>query len=103
MHILRIKRNKAAHDGYDPATDSKNLRQMDIVVDYGKQQFIIELKRWDGKSRNQKAYEQLCGYLKSKGVDIGYLLTFDFREEGNKVRKAEWIDVDGKRIFDVIV
>jgi len=80
-----------------------DLRQMDIVVDYGQQQFIIELKRWDGKSRNQKAYEQLCGYLKSKGTDTGYMLTFDFREECNKSRKAEWIEIDGKRIFDVIV
>ena len=80
-----------------------DLRRMDIVVDFCRQQFIIELKRWDGKAKNQEAYEQLCGYLESKGVDTGYLLTFDFRNEDNKIRKAEWIEVDGKRIFDVVV
>jgi len=80
-----------------------DLRRMDIVVDFGCQQFIIELKRWDGKVRHMEAYTQLCGYLESKRFNTGYLLTFDFRENGNKSRKAEWVDVDGKRIFDVIV
>jgi hypothetical protein len=76
---------------------------MDIVVDFGRQQFILELKIWDGQAKQAEAYEQLCGYLESKRADTGYLLTFDFREEGNKERKAEWIEVDGKRIFDVMV
>jgi len=80
-----------------------DLRRMDIVVDFGRQQFVIELKRWDGPAKQAEAYEQLCGYLESKRADTGYLLTFDFREEGNKERKAEWTEVDGKRIFDVMV
>lgn len=33
----------------------------------------------------------------------GYLLTFDFRRDANKVRKAEWVEFGGKRIFDVII
>jgi len=80
-----------------------DLRRMDIVVDFGSQQFIIELKRWRGEQYQAEAYSQLCNYLKSKHMDTGYLLTFDFRKGGNKVRKAEWIEVNGKRIFDVMV
>ena len=80
-----------------------DLRRMDIVVDFGRQQFIIELKLWDGKARQEEAYLQLCGYLESKHTDTGYLLTFDFRKGGNKVRKAEWVEVGGKHIFDVVV
>jgi len=80
-----------------------DLRRMDIVVDFGRQQFILELKLWDGKAKQAEAYKQLCGYLENKYADTGYLLTFDFREEGHKIRKAEWIEVDGKRIFDVMV
>jgi len=80
-----------------------DLRRMDIVVDFGRQQFIIELKLWNGQAYQAEAYKQLCGYLESKHAEMGYMLTFDFREEGNKERKAEWIEVDGKRIFDVMV
>lgn len=80
-----------------------DLRRMDIVVDFGYRQFIIELKLWRGQQYQMEAYMQLCGYLESKHVDTGYLLTFDFRSEGNRVHKAEWLEVDGKRIFDVMV
>ena len=80
-----------------------DLRRMDIVVDFGRQQFIIELKLWDGKSKHEDAYSQLCGYLESKHAHEGYLLTFDFRKGGNKSTKAEWVDVGRKRIFDVVV
>jgi hypothetical protein len=80
-----------------------DLRRMDVVVDYGREQFIIELKIWRGEQYDKDAYEQLCGYLNTKHADAGYLLTFDFRKTANKERKAEWIEVGGKRIFDVIV
>jgi hypothetical protein len=80
-----------------------DLRRMDIVVDYGREQFIIELKIWHGEQYANEAYKQLCGYLNSKRADTGYLLTFDFRGKSNKESKAEWIEVNGKRIFDVIV
>jgi hypothetical protein len=80
-----------------------DLRRMDIVVDYGSDQFIIELKIWDGEKHHGEAYKQLLGYMESKKASIGYLLTFDFRKEKNKQRKAEWVEIDGKRIFDVLV
>ena len=76
---------------------------MDIVVDFGSDQFIIELKIWRGLQYEKDAYEQLLGYLDSKRADTGYLLTFDFRKDGNKTAKAEWVEVGGKSIFEVIV
>jgi len=80
-----------------------DLRRMDIVVDFGQKQFILELKLWRGKKYQAEAFTQLCGYLESKHADTGYMLTFDFRKEANKVRKTEWIKVNDKRIFSVIV
>jgi len=80
-----------------------DLRRMDIVVDYGRQQFIIELKLWNGKAKQEDAYKQLCGYLESKHTNTGYLLTFDFRKDCNKIHKAEWVDMGSMRIFDVRV
>ena len=80
-----------------------DMRRMDVVVDYGREQFIIELKLWRGERAQDKAYEQLLNYMESKGLDKGYLLTFDFRGEENKSPKAEWIPVGSKQIFEVIV
>ena len=80
-----------------------DLRRMDVVVDYGREQFVLELKLWKGETAQDKAYEQLLGYMKSKNLDKGYLLTFDLRKEWNKSPKAEWVQVDGNQIFQVIV
>ena len=41
---------------------------------------------------------------KSKNMDRGYLLTFDFRQKGDASQsESQWIDYDGKRIFDVVL
>ena len=80
-----------------------DLRRMDVVVDFGRQQFIIELKRWRGEAYQAEGYAQLCGYLDSRRADTGYMLTFDFRKDADKTRRAEWVETGGKRIFDVTV
>ena len=41
--------------------------------------------------------------MDSKGLDTGYLLTFDFRKKGNNEEKMEWMQFGVKKIFDVIV
>ena len=91
------------HGFYHIESQFTDFRRMDIVVDFGQQQFIIELKRWRGEQYQEEAYTQLWGYLESKNAHIGYLLTFDFRSDGSKIRKAEWLDIEGKRIFEIIV
>jgi len=76
---------------------------MDVVVDFGRDQFIIELKLWKGETNKERAYEQLLGYMDTKNATKGYLLTFDFRKEVNKDRKSEWVSLGGRKIFDVTV
>ena len=90
------------HGFYHIESETRNRRRMDIVVDFGREQFILELKIWKGESLHQEAYEQLAGYMESKNASVGYLLTFDFRKEVKQPR-AEWVDFDGKRIFDAVV
>jgi hypothetical protein len=78
--------------------------KMDLVVDYLRQQFILEIKLWYGKSKHEEAYQQLATYLHSKNTDCGYLLTFDFRQKGDeKFAENKWIEWEGKRIYDVVV
>jgi hypothetical protein len=58
---------------------------------------------WYGEAAHEKAYSQLAGYLKSKGMTVGYLLTYDFRKDKNRMSQAEWVEWDGTRIFDTVV
>jgi hypothetical protein len=41
--------------------------------------------------------------MESKKAVTGYLLIFDFRNDINTQKKAEWLEIDSKRIFEVIV
>ena len=80
-----------------------NMRRMDVVVDFEGQQFIVEMKMWRGDVAKEQAYEHLLGYLESKNAAEGYLLTFDFRKKKTGKHKAGWVEIGGKRIFDVVV
>jgi hypothetical protein len=84
-------------------SETTDARRMDLVVSYGKQEFIIELKIWRGEEYRKSGYRQLADYLNSRGAKEGYLLTFDCRKESNKKPGEEWINVDELRVFDVML
>ena len=89
---------------YHFESETRDFGKIDLIIDFLKQQFILEMKLWYGDSRHEDAIEQLAGYLKSKNHDCGYLLTFDFRKKGdNSFAENKWIECDGKRIFDVVL
>jgi hypothetical protein len=89
---------------YHFESETRDYGKIDLVIDFLKQQFILELKIWYGDSKHESAYEQLAAYLKSKNMDCGYLLTFDFRKkQDNEFSENRWIEWDGKRIFDVVL
>ena len=73
-------------------------RRMDLVVIYGKERFVLELKTWKGKLYHEDGIEQLLGYMEKLNENKGYLLTFDFRKQ-KKEQKSGWTNVDGKQIF----
>ena len=85
---------------YHIESQTTDERQMDLVVDFGVDQFIIELKIWRGQQYQQEGYEQLAGYLEQKGAKKGYLLTFDFRSM-KKEKKSGWLTVGDKEIFEI--
>jgi len=89
---------------YHFESQTRDHGKIDLVIDFLKQQFILELKIWNGDSKHEDAYEQLAKYLKSKNMDSGYLLTFDFRKKGDDSHSEnKWVECDGKRIFDVVL
>jgi hypothetical protein len=91
-------------------SETTDAQRMDIVVSYGGEEFIIELKIWRGEAAHRAGYEQLADYLRSRGRGEGYLLTFDFRRESNREPKEEWVTLPSAgrapgelRIFDIVL
>jgi hypothetical protein len=89
---------------YHFESQTRDYGKIDLIIDFLKQQFILEMKIWYGDSRHEDAYKQLAGYLQSKNIDCGYLLTFDFRKQrDDSFPECQWVECDGKQIFDVVV
>ena len=81
-----------------------DLSRMDLVVDFGTDEFIIELKLWRGNAYHTQGYGQLKEYLRKRGQTKGYLVNFDIRKPANRIPCEEWVDVgDGVRVFNVVL
>jgi len=74
-------------------------KRMDVVISYGEQEFIVELKIWRGKAYQQNAHLQLTDYVKKRGAKAGYLLIFDFRQK--KEIKKGWIKVHNVDVLEI--
>lgn len=76
---------------------------MDIVVTYGNEEHIIELKIWHGEQYRKDGIEQLENYLDSRNRDTGYLVSFSFNKK--KEYTNRWLeDEETKRgIFEVVI
>ncbi len=78
-------------------------KRLDVVITFGAQKHVIELKIWGGKEKHQAGLRQLTDYLERTGHDKGALVIFDFTQKGRKTRKQEQIRIDSKEIFAVWV
>ena len=81
---------------------TRDNRRMDLVVTYGRQEFIIELKIWRGEKYEQRGRDQLAAYLATRGMTEGYLVTFDFSKTPHDPG-PQWVEQHGRRIFEVVV
>lgn len=81
---------------------TRDNRRMDLVVTYDRQEFIVELKIWRGEKYEESGRDQLSDYLTTRNIVEGYLVTFDFSKNKQDV-EPQWIEWNGKRIFEVII
>ena len=81
---------------------TRDNRRMDLVVTYDRQEFIVELKIWRGEKYEESGRDQFAGYLATRGMDEGYLVTFDFSKNKQET-EPKWVELRGKRIFEAIV
>ena len=83
---------------YSIEEQTRDRKRMDIVIHYLGKRYIIEVKIWRGERYNADGEQQLIGYLDRFGLDVGYMLSFNF----NKSKKigVERISVGGKTLFE---
>ena len=80
---------------------TRDDRRMDLVVSYGKEQHIIELKIWHGDKYHAEAEKQISDYLDNYHLKKGYLLTFSFNKKKEiGIRHVQYQD---KELIEAIV
>lgn len=76
---LRPIINGSGH--YYIEAQTRNQERTDIIVDYGGEQFVIELKIWRGDAYHTHGEQQLIDYLSHYHLQKGYMLTFNFNKK----------------------
>ena len=83
--------------------ETRDGGRMDLVVSFGGEEFVIELKIWRGEKYEVEGKVQLAEYLKTRNLDEGYLVTFSFLKNKTVQEEPEWVEHDGKRIYEAII
>lgn len=93
--------NGTGHYYVEPET--RNNTRMDIVISYGGEEHIIELKLWHGEKYREEGIRQLEGYLDCRNAGRGYLVSFSFLQE--KTYQSGWLSPEEseKEIFEIQV
>jgi hypothetical protein len=92
--------NGTGHYVVEPQT--RDDRRMDIVVFYGLREYIIELKIWHGEKRFNDGIEQIATYMDSRLQKEGWLLTFSFNYNDEKLNSWD-ANYDDKLIHCTVV
>ncbi|MCQ2194947.1 MAG: AAA-like domain-containing protein, partial [Paludibacteraceae bacterium] len=82
---------------------TRNDGRMDIVVTYGGEEFIIELKIWRGMKYETKGEDQVSEYANVRGLKKAYLITFSFLKEKVVQVEPEWKTVNGVDVYEGII
>ena len=88
---------------YYVESETRNNERMDLVITYGGEEHIIELKIWHGEEYRKKGIAQLEEYLDSRNADKGYLLSFSFLKNKEYVCRKLNEDETKKDILEVVV
>jgi len=82
-------------------SQTRNMERTDVIIDYNKEQFIIELKIWRGNEYHTRGERQLSDYLNYYQLDKGYMLSFNFNQK--KEVGVKEIAVGDKVIVEAVV
>ena len=85
----------------EPENDDSS--RMDIIVNYHGKEYVIELKLWYGIEYEISGRDQIARYITARNLSEGYLVTFSFLKNKVVQEQPEWIEHDGKRIFEAVI
>ncbi|MDR1263156.1 MAG: hypothetical protein LBK46_06675, partial [Oscillospiraceae bacterium] len=86
---------------YAVEAETRGNTRMDVVVFYGNEEHIVELKLWHGRKQETEAYSPLAGYLESRGQHRGYLISFYGLKKPPK--RGGWLSRDDHEIYEEII
>jgi hypothetical protein len=72
-------------------------KRLDVVISFFQFRYVVELKIWYGEVAHAKGLIQLADYLERQHLDTGFLLIFDRSRQ--HINRAEWVEVQGKKMF----
>ncbi len=96
--------NGTGHYVVEPET--RDSTRMDVIVFYGKREYILEFKIWHGEKRFLDGVSQLAAYMESRSQKQGWYLVFCFGKGRETLSEGDIQEIrqkDGKRIYAVIV
>jgi hypothetical protein len=99
LSFLKPIVNGTGHYAVEPET--RGNRRMDVVVFYGREEYIVELKIWRGEEAEKKGYDQLADYLKSRNRKKGWLLSF--ADTKKALRESRTVEHNGCEISETII
>ncbi len=80
---------------------TRDQRRTDIVVDYLGRQYVIELKIWRGDRYNESGEKQISDYLDYFGLDIGYMLSFNFNKK--KEVGVKKVQIGDRTVYEAVL
>ncbi len=80
---------------------TRDTERTGIIIDYGEEQFIVELKVWRGNAYHTRGEEQLLDYLEYYHLQKGYMLSFNY--EKKKQTGVKEIQLNGHILIEAVV
>ena len=77
------------HGFYFKEAQISEEKKLDVVVVFGKEKFIVELKLWRGDSYHERGLKQLKKYIELESLDKGYMLIMSKNKEKEFITKSE--------------
>ena len=80
---------------------TRDNKRTDVIIDYCKEQFVIEMKIWRGNAYHERGELQLAEYLEYYHLNKGYMLSFNFNKK--KQTGVKEIRIGNKVLIEAVV
>ena len=101
LFLLYVKPIINGTGNYYIEARTRTKRRTDLIIDYNREQFIIELKLWRGEKRHREGEMQLADYLDHYHMTKGYMICFNFNRK--KKTGVKEVFVKDKLLVEAIV